>query len=89
MTHREFTLVAIQDIKEFSGSIETVSIKKGSSLIVTEEVFDKLQKNETIKIYTREGILEYDKYMFENEVEYTAVTIEYGTRKLGQRKNKL
>ena len=52
-------------------------------------VFNKLQKNETIKIYTREGILEYDKYMLENEVNYTAITIEYGTRKLGQRKNKL
>jgi predicted ThiF/HesA family dinucleotide-utilizing enzyme len=89
MTHREFILVANQDIKEFSRGIEVVSIAKGSSITVTEEVFNKLQKNETIKIYTREGILEYDKYMFENEVNYTAVTIEYGTRKLGQRKNKL
>ena len=89
MTHREFILVANQDIKEFSRGIEALSIAKGSSITVTEEVFNKLQKNETIKIYTREGILEYDKYMFENEVNYTAVTIEYGTRKLGQRKNKL
>ena len=89
MNHREFILVANQDIKEFSRGIEVVSIAKGSILNVTEDVFNRLQKNETIKIYTREGILEYDKYMFENEVDYTAVTIEYGTRKLGQRKNKL
>jgi hypothetical protein len=89
MTHREFILVANQDIKEFSRGIEVVSIAKGNILNVTEDVFNRLQKNETIKIYTREGILEYDKYMFENEVDYTAVTIEYGTRKLGQRKNKL
>jgi hypothetical protein len=89
MTHREFILVANQDIKEFSRGVEAVSIAKGSILNVTEDVFNRLQKNETIKIYTREGILEYDKYMFENEVDYTAVTIEYGTRKLGQRKNKL
>jgi len=89
MTHREFILVANQDIKEFSRGIEVVSIAKGSILNVTEDVFNRLQKNETIKIYTREGILEYDKYMFENAVDYTAVTIEYGTRKLGQRKNKL
>ena len=88
MTHKEFILVANQDIKEFSRGIEVVSIKKGSSITVSEEVFNKLQSSETIKVYTREGILEYDKYMFDNEVQFTAVTIEYGSRKLGQRSNK-
>lgn len=89
MTHKEFILVANQDIKEFSRGIEVVSIPKGDIITVSEDVFNRLQSNETIKIYTREGVLEYDKYMFENEVKFTAVTVEYGTRKLGQRKNKI
>jgi hypothetical protein len=88
MTHREFTLVANQDIKEFSRGIEVVSIKQGSSITVSEDTFNRLQSNETIKVYTREGVLEYDKYMFDNEVKFTQVTVEYGSRKLGQRGNK-
>jgi hypothetical protein len=89
MTLKEFILVANQDIKEFSRGIEVVSITKGDSITVSEDLFNRLQSNETIKHYTREGILEYDKYMFENEVKFTAVTVEYGSRKLGQRKNKI
>ena len=89
MTHREFILVANQDIKEFNRGIEVVNINKGSSITVNEDVFNRLQNNETIKVYTREGILEYNKYMFNNEVNFTAITVEYGTRKLGQRKNKI
>jgi hypothetical protein len=88
MTHREFILIANQDIKEFSRGIEVVSIKQGSSITVSEDTFNRLQSNETIKAYTREGVLEYNKYMFENEVKFTQVTVEYGSRKLGQRKNK-
>jgi hypothetical protein len=88
MTHREFKLVAKQDIKEYSHGIETNYLEKGESLTVTEDDFEKLQKNETIERWTREGSVKIDKYMFENEVAYTQVTVEYGTRKLGQRKNK-
>ncbi len=88
MNHREFILVANQDIKEYTHSIETNYLEKGQSITVTEDVFEKLQKNETIERWTREGMVKIDKYMFENEVAYTQVTIEYGTRKLGQRKNK-
>ena len=89
MTHREFILVANQDIKEHSRGIDVVSIRKGSSITVTEDVFNRLQSNETIKVYTREGVLEYDKYMFDNEVNLTQVTIEYSTRKLGQRASQI
>jgi hypothetical protein len=89
MTHREFILVANQDIKEHSRGIEVVRIEKGSSITVSEDIFNRLQNNETIKAYSREGVMEYDKYMFDNEVKYTAVTIEYGIRRLGQRKNKI
>ena len=88
MTHKEFILVANQDIKEFSRGINVVSIKQGSSITVSEDTFNRLQNNETIKVHTRAGILEYDKYMFDNEVKFTAVTVEYGTRRLGQRKSK-
>lgn len=88
MTHREFTLVANQDIKEFSRGIEVVSIKQGSSITVSEDIFNRLQSNETVRVFGSEGVLEYDKYMFDNEVKFTQVTIEYGSRKLGQRSNK-
>jgi len=88
MTHREFILVANQDIKEHSRGIDVVSIKQGSSITVSEDTFNRLQSNETIKIYLREGVLEYNKYMFDNEVKFTQVTVEYGTKRLGQRSNK-
>jgi hypothetical protein len=88
MTHREFKLVAKQDIKEYTHGIETTYLAKGESITVTEDVFEQIQKNESYQRWTREGSVKIDKYMFENEVAYTQVTIEYGTRKLGQRKNK-
>ena len=88
MTHREFILVANQDIKEHSRGIDVVSIKQGSSITVSEDTFNRLQSNETIKIYLREGVLEYNKYMFDNEVKFTQVTVEYGTKRLGQRSTK-
>jgi hypothetical protein len=87
MIHREFILIAKQDIKEYTHNIETTYLKKGESITVAEDVFLKLQNNETIERWTKEGSVSMDKYMFENEVAYTQVTIEYGTRKLGQRKN--
>jgi hypothetical protein len=88
MTHKEFILVAKEDVKEYTHNIETTYLKKGESITVDEYVFEKLQKNETIKRWTREGHVDLNKYMFENEVACTIVTIEYSTRKLGQRKNK-
>jgi hypothetical protein len=42
----------------------------------------------SVERFTEDGSIEFDKYNFENEVEFTEVTIERGTRKLGQR-NKL
>jgi hypothetical protein len=89
MTHKEFILTANQDIKEFNGITSAVNIKKGSTIKVKEDVFLKLQNNETIEVYTREGVLKYDKYMFENEVCCTTVLVEYSVRKLGHRKNKI
>ena len=88
MTHREFILVANRDIKEYSRGIEVVSIKEGGTITVSEDTFNRLQGNEIIEVHTRCGVISYDKYMFDNEVKFTQVTVEYGSRKLGQRKDK-
>jgi hypothetical protein len=48
MTHKEFILVANQDIKEYTHNIETTYLGKGEYITVTEDFFEKLQKNETI-----------------------------------------
>ncbi|CAB4138574.1 hypothetical protein UFOVP331_134 [uncultured Caudovirales phage] len=88
MTHREFKLVVKKEILEHAGySTPAVHYKVGDVITVNEDVFTNLQSGETIKRFTREGSIEFDKYNFENEVEYTQMTIDYGTRKLGQRNN--
>ena len=67
---------------------DTLNIKNILNVyITTPAFFNDLQKNQLIKRYTREGSIEFDKYNFENEVSFTEVTVEYGIRKLGQRKN--
>jgi hypothetical protein len=89
MTHTEFKLIVKKEILEFSGrSVTPVHYSIGETFTVDESTFLNLQSGETIKRFTREGSIEFDKYNFENEVAYTAVSIEYGSRKLGQRKNK-
>ena len=86
MTHKEFKLVVQKEIFESTGTFApAVHYKIGDIITVNEDVFNNLQSGETIKRFTREGSIEFDKYNFENEVEYTQVTIDYGTRKLGQR----
>ena len=88
MTHREFKLVVKKEILEHAGySTPAVHYKVGDVITVNEDVFNNLQSGETIKRFTREGSIEFDKYNFENEVEYTQMIIDYGTRKLGQRNN--
>jgi hypothetical protein len=89
MVHTEFKLIVKKEILEFSGrSVTPVHHKVGDTVTVNEETFLKLQTGETIKRYTQEGSITFDKYSFDNEVQYTEVTVRYGTRKLGQRKNK-
>jgi hypothetical protein len=87
MTHKEFKLVVKKEILESAGySRQAVKYKIGDTLTVDEKTFLNLQSGETISRFTQEGRIEFDKYNFENEVEVTAVTIEYEIRKLGQRK---
>jgi len=89
MTHTEFKLIVKKEILEHSGrSVTPAHYKVGDTLTVDQSTFLNLQSGETIKKFTQEGSIEFDKYNFENEVQYTEVTVSYGTRKLGQRKNK-
>jgi hypothetical protein len=89
MTHREFTLIVTKAITENSGrEVYPVIYKVGDTLTLNEKQFDDLQSGSTITFYTNEGIIEFDKYNFKNEVSFTEITVQYGTRKLGQRKKK-
>jgi len=89
MTHAEYKLIVKKDIKESSGrEVYPVKYKVGDTLVVDEPTFLNLQSGETIERFTLEGIIRFDKYNFENEVAYTEFTVQYGTRKLGQRKAK-
>jgi hypothetical protein len=89
MTHKEFKLIVKDEILENAGYSRTaVHYKVGDVLTVDEDTFNILQSGKFVERYTREGIIRFDKYNFENEVSYTEVTITYGTRKLGQRNKK-
>lgn len=89
MTHKEFKLIVKNEILENAGYSRTaVHYKIGDILTVNEDTFNMLQSGNIIERYTQEGIINFDKYNFENEVSYTEVTVTYGTRKLGQRTKK-
>jgi len=89
MVHKEFNLIVKNEILENAGYSRTaVHYKVGDVLTVDEDTFNTLQSGNLVERYTREGIIRFDKYNFENKVSYTEVTVQYGTRKLGQRKNK-
>lgn len=89
MVHKEFKLIVKKEITENSGrNIFPVIFKIGDTFTVDETTFQRLQLNDTITRFTNEGSIQFDKYNFENEVSFTEVTIQYGIKKLGQRKNK-
>ena len=87
MTHREFKLTVKKDIMEHAGyNREAVKYRVGDTMIVDEATFERIQSGKFVERMTREGFIHFDKYNFENEVSFTAVTVEYGIRRLGQRK---
>ena len=87
MTHREFKLTVKKDIMEHAGyNREAVKYHVGDTMIVDEATFERIQSGKFVERMTREGFIHFDKYNFENEVSFTAVTVEYGIRRLGQRK---
>lgn len=89
MTHKEFILTVKTDIMENAGyGREAVKYHAGDTMIVDEAMFERIRTGERVKRPTFEGQITFDKYNFENEVSFTAVTVEYGTRRLGQRKQK-
>ena len=89
MTHTEYILTVKKEILEYAGyRTNPVHYKIGDTITLDEPTFLRLQSGEIINRFTREGSIAFDKYNFENEVQYTEVTVQYGTKKLGQRKNK-
>ena len=67
---------------------KAVHYRVGDIVTLDEATFNRLQSGSFVQQYTQEGVIVFDKYDFENEVAVTTVTVEYSTRKLGQRKNK-
>ncbi len=89
MTHKEFKLIVKSEILESTGyDIKTIHYRVGDVVTVDEMTFVELQSGATIRRHTQEGVITFDKYNFENEVAVTSITVEYSTRKLGQRKTK-
>jgi len=88
MTHKEFILIVKNPIFETSRGIKVLAYKKDDRITVSEDMFELLQKGHSVERFTQEGVIRYNKNNFENEVNYTKVTVEYGVRKLGQRKSK-
>lgn len=87
MTHKEFKLTVKKEIMEHAGyNREAVKYHIGDTMIVDEATFERIQSGKFVERMTREGFIHFDKYNFENEVSFTAVTVEYGIRRLGQRK---
>ena len=90
MTHSEFRLTVSKNILENTGrDFLTIQHKVGDIVILEEATFNDLVKGNTITRYTSEGLVKFDKYNFENEVEVIQVTINKSSRKLGQHQNKL
>lgn len=89
MTHTEYILTVKTEILEHSGrEVKPVRYHIGDKITVDEQTFERLKSGEKIERFTQEGSIYFSKYEFENEVKFTQVTIEYGTRKLGQKKTK-
>ena len=88
MTHKEFKLTVKTEIleKAFGYTLQAVEYHVGDTMVVNEDVFGRLLRGERIERPTNEGHITFDKYNFENEVAVTSITVEYGVRKLGQRK---
>jgi hypothetical protein len=86
MTHTEYALTVKKEILDHAGySTPGVHYRIGDIVVVNESTFNNLQSGLIEKRFTAGGSIEFDKHDFENEVEYTEVTIKRGTRKLGQR----
>ena len=89
MIHKEFKLIVKKEILESTGYTvgrQAVQYRVGDEMVVDEATFNMIQSGNTVERMTREGFIRFDKYNFENEVSFTTVTVEYGIRKLGQRK---
>jgi hypothetical protein len=72
-----------KDIYEkLSPELSTVRYPKGYVLTIDEISFNELLRGDTIKRYTTEGIVEWNKYDVEPEVKTWKMIIEYGETKI-------
>jgi hypothetical protein len=86
MTHKEFTLTVKKEIMENAGyAREAVKYRIGDTMQVNEAIWEQLKAGKRVDRPTQEGYIQFDKYNFENEVQVTTITVEYSTRRLGQR----
>jgi len=67
---------------------EAIHHNVGDVVTVDQSTFEALKGGSTFERYTQEGMIRFDKHNFENEAQYTNVTIEYGIGRLGKRKSK-
>jgi hypothetical protein len=89
MIHKEFKLTVKNEILEDAGyERKAVHYRIGDVVTVDENTFNLLQSGNFVSRMTQEGVIRFDKYDFENEVQVTWITIEYSVRKLGQRNQK-
>ena len=86
MTHKEFTLTVKKEIMENAGYARAaVKYHIGDTIQVNEAIWEQLKAGKRVDRPTQEGYIQFDKYNFENEVQVTTITVEYSTRRLGQR----
>jgi hypothetical protein len=72
-----------KDIYErLSAELSAVRYPKGYVLTIDEISFEALLRGDTIKRYTTEGIVEWNKYDVESEVKTWKMVIEYGETKI-------
>jgi hypothetical protein len=94
MTHREYTLTVEKTIYEnLDANTKAVYLDKGETITLSQVDFETIKEGHDIIRYVSAGhgmtaTVTFSKENFSNEVDYTEVTVETGTAKLGKRKSK-
>ena len=94
MTHREYTLIVEHPIYErLDSTTKAVYKKVGEAITLNQTDFETIKEGHDIIRYVSAGhgmtaSVTFGKENFSNEVDYTEVTVETGTAKLGKRKSK-
>lgn len=91
MKHKQYILKVKNTIYETGGGVDVTYLKKGKTLNVDSDTFDKIKKGKTITDSKIAGhglvtFISYDKSNFENEVDVLVVETTFEKAKLGKRK---